>query len=242
MANNFPQLFWGLVAVSVAISGGAVVGSSALRSLRTSDSLTIIGSAKRPIRSNHAIWRSSVSTQQATLNAGYQQIKRYSDRVLSYFKSQNLADDSITVSAITTEPIFEFINGNPTGRILAYRLFQRFEVSTKDVDLIAKVSRSSTDLINENIPYNSEPPEYLYTDLSQLRVEMIAEATKDAKARAEAITSVTGSKVGVVRKAETDAFQITARFSTEVSSGGVYNTATIDKDITAVVAITFGVD
>jgi hypothetical protein len=52
---------------------------------------------------------------------------------------------------------------------------------------------------------------------------------------------VTGNRVGVVRKAETDVFQITRRFSTDVSSGGIYDTTTIDKDITAVVSITFTV-
>jgi hypothetical protein len=241
-AAPFPQLFWGLVAIAIAVAGGAVVGAGAIRSLRSGDSLTIIGSAKRPIRSDYVVWRSSVSSQQPTLPQAFQEVKRYTERVRAYLKAQGIADNAITLSAISTEPILEFVNGSPTGRTLAYRLVQRFEVSSPDVDGIAKISRSSTDLINEGIPYVSEPPEYLYTDLSKLRVEMIAEATKDAKARADAIANVTGSKVGAVRKAETDVFQITARYSTEVSNSGSYNTATIDKDITAVVAVTFGVD
>jgi hypothetical protein len=240
--SRFPQLFWGMVAMAIAVFGGAVIGGSALRSLRVSDSLTIIGSAKRPIRADYVVWRSSVSNQQPTLQQAFQEVKRQSDRVRTYLKSQNISDDAIVLSAIATESIPELINGNPTGKTLAYRLTQRFEVRSKDVDGIAKVAQSSTDLINEGIPFVSEPPEYLYTQLSQLRIEMIAEAAKDAKARADAIASVTNSKVGVVRRAETDAFQITPRFSTEVSGGGVYNTATIDKDITAVVSITFAVD
>jgi len=240
--NGFPQVFWGMVAIALAVTVGAVVGSSALRSLRISDSLTIIGSAKRPIRADYAVWKSSVSTQQPTLQQAYQEIKRNSDRVRTYLQSQKITNEAITLSAIAIESIPELVNGNPTGKILAYRLTQRFSVGSKDVDGIAKVAQSSTDLINEGIPYVSDAPEYLYTQLSQLRVDMIAEAAKDAKARADAIASVTGSKVGVVRRAETDAFQITPRFSTEVSGGGVYNTATIDKDITAVVSITFAVD
>jgi len=240
--HSFPQVFWGMVAIAIAVTVGAVVGSSAIRSLRVSDSLTIIGSAKRPIQSDYAVWKSSVSTQQTTLQQAYQEIKRNSDRVRAYLQSQKINDEAIALSAIGIEAIPELINGNPTGKTLAYRLTQRFSVGSKDVNGIAKVAQSSTDLINEGIPYVSEAPEYLYTQLSQLRVDMIAEAAKDAKARADAIASVTGSKVGVVRRAETDAFQITSRFSTEVSSGGVYNTATIDKDITAVVSITFAVD
>lgn len=240
--NGFPQFFWGMVAVAIAITGAAIMGSSALRTLRASDSLTVIGSTKRPIRADYVVWKSSVSTQQPTLPQAYQELKRNSDRVRDYLKSQNIANEAISLSAITTQPVSELINGNPTGKTLAYQLTQRFEVRSKDVDGIAKVAQASTDLINEGIPYVSDAPEYLYTQLTQLRIDLIAEAAKDAKARADAIASVTGSKVGVVRRAETDAFQITPRFSTEVSGGGVYNTTTIDKDITAVVSITFAVD
>jgi hypothetical protein len=121
-------------------------------------------------------------------------------------------------------------------------LIQRFEIRSKDVDGISAIARSSTDLINEGIPFTSEPAEYLYTQLSQLRVEMISEATKDAKARGDAIVNVSGSRLGTIRKAETDVFQITARYSTEVSNSGSYNTTSIDKDIRAVVAITFAVE
>jgi len=238
----FPQLFWGMIAIAVSLFLGAIVGAGAIRSLRSGDTLTVIGSAKRPIRSDYVVWQSSVSSQQPTLAQAFQEVKRYTDRVQAYFKAQNIPDDAITLSAITTEPISEYVNGNPTGRTLAYRLVQNFEVSSADIDGIAKISRSSTDLINEGIPFVSESPQYLYTNLSQLRVEMITEATKDAKARADAIAGVTGSKVGSVRRAETDAFQVTAQHSTDVSGSGSYDTRTIDKDITAVVSVTFGVD
>ncbi len=236
------QFFWGMLVMAIAILGGAILGSSALRSLRASDSLTIIGSAKRPIRSDFVVWRSSVSIQSPTLPQSFKEIKRQSERVQSYLKSQNIADSAITLSAISIESIPEYINSNATGKVLAYKLTQRFAVSSKDVDGIAKVAQSSTDLIDEGIAYVSEAPEYLYTQLGQLRVTMIADAAKDAKARAEAIIGITNSKIGVVRRAETDAFQITSRFSTEVSSGGVYNTTTIEKDITAVVSVTFAVE
>jgi hypothetical protein len=177
------------------------------------------------------------------LPLAYQELKRYNERVRAYLKSKNVPDDAIVVSAIETQPIPETnSNGVQTGRNIAYRLIQRFEIRSKDVDGISAIARSSTDLINEGIPFTSEPAEYLYTQLSQLRVEMISEATKDAKARGDAIVNVSGSRLGTIRKAETDVFQITARYSTEVSNSGSYNTTSIDKDIRAVVAITFAVE
>ncbi|PZO35804.1 MAG: SIMPL domain-containing protein [Pseudanabaena frigida] len=240
---QFPQLFSGMLALSIALVGSAYLAGNALRSLRSNDTLTVIGSATRPIRSDFVIWRSSVSSQQATLPLAYQELKRYNERVRTYFKSKNIPDDAISISAIETQPIPETnSSGVQTGKTIAYRLLQRFEIRSKDIDAITGIARSSTDLINEGIPFTSDPAEYLYTQLSQLRVDMISEATKDAKARGEAIVNVSGSRLGTIRKAETDVFQITARYSTEVSNSGSYNTTSIDKDIRAVVAITFAVE
>ena len=71
---------------------------------------------------------------------------------------------------------------------------------------------------------------------------MLAEATKDAKARAEAIANSTGDRIGPIRSAKTGVFQITPRYSTEVSDSGVYDTTSLEKDITAVVSVSFGVE
>ena len=37
-------------------------------------------------------------------------------------------------------------------------------------------------------------------------------------------------------------FQITPRFSTEISAGGMYDTSSIDKTIRAVVTVTYGIE
>jgi uncharacterized protein len=240
--DRFPQLFAGLAALSLALVISSVVGANAIRTVKQSnDALVITGSAKRPIRSDYVVWRVSISSQQPTAQAAYQELKTRTERVQRYLQEQQVPDDAITLSAIETYAIPEVsANGRETGQTLAYRLNQRLEVRSNEVDRITKLSQQSTDLLNEGIPLVSEPPQYLYTQLSKLRIEMVAEATKDAKARAEAIASSTGDRVGAVRSAETGVFQITARNSTDVSDSGIYDTSSIEKDITAVVSVKFG--
>jgi uncharacterized protein len=244
LSDRFPQLFAGMLALSLALVGGALIGSTAIRSLnRGNDVLKVYGSAKKPIRADYVIWKTSVSSQQPTLQKAYKEVTDYSERVQTYLKEQQIPAEAITFSAIETYAVPETTsNGAQTGRNLAYKLTQRIEIRSKDVDRIAKLSSQATELINEGISLESLPPEYLYTDLSTLRVEMIAAATKDAKSRAEAIAETTGSRVGAVRSAETGIFQITSRHSTEVSDSGVYNTSSVDKDITAVVSLSFSLD
>jgi hypothetical protein len=87
----------------------------------------------------------------------------------------------------------------------------------------------------------TQAPEFLFTRLADLRIALLEEATRDAKQRAEAITRSTGGRVGAVREARMGVFQITPRYSTEVSDYGVYDLTSVDKDVTAVVRVTFTV-
>jgi uncharacterized protein len=242
--SRFPQVFAGLAALSLALVVSSFVGASALRNFRQPDDVLVVtGSAKRPIQSDYIVWQLSISSQQPTAQAAYQDLTRQSERVEQYLQTQQVADSAITLSAIETHPILEIsANGQETGRTLAYRLTQRFEIRSSEVERITKLSQQATELINEGIALNSEPPQYLYTQLSKLRIEMVAEATKDAKARAEAIAKSTGDQVGAVRSAETGVFQITARNSTDVSDSGIYDTSSIEKDITAVVSVKFAME
>lgn len=242
--RHFPQLFAGLATLSLALVLSSLIGAKAIRDFKqANDVLVVTGSAKRPIRSDYMIWRLSISSQQATPQSAYRALDDQTKRLLAYLKEKQVPDTAITLSAIETTTIPEVtVNGQETGQISAYRLSQRLEIRSDDVERYTKLSRRSTELIDEGIKLVSEPPQYLYTQLDKLRVEMVAEATKDAKARAEAIASSTGNRVGTVRGAKTGVFQITSRNSTDVSDSGIYDTSSLDKDITAVVSITFSIE
>jgi hypothetical protein len=97
-------------------------------------------------------------------------------------------------------------------------------------------------LINQGILLESMAPEYLYTKLGDLKIEMLAEAAKDAKRRAEQIAQSTDSSIGTVRTARMGVLQITAADSTDVSDSGMNDTSSLEKDITAVVNVGFAVD
>jgi hypothetical protein len=242
--SRFPQLFAGLSVLSLALVVGSLVGAQAIRDIQQSrDVLLVTGSAKRPIRSDYIVWGLSVSSQQPTAREAYQELKRQTERVRTYLKAQQVPDGAITLNPVETTTIPEVTSsGRETGQILAYRLSQNFEIRSDDVDRYTKLSQQSTELIDEGINLVSDPPQYLYTQLSELRIEMVAEATKDAKARAEAIARSTGNRVGTVRSAQTGVFQITPRNSTEVSDYGIYDTSSVEKDITAVVSVKFSLE
>lgn len=244
MSERFPQLFWGLVALAVGLVIAAVAAAAGLRDIRgASDELQVTGSARRPIRSDFVVWRVSVSAQSPSLPAAYGDLRGNSDRILAFLRESGVPDSVVTTRPVETERINRVLeNGMDSGELLGYRLTQRFELRSADVDAMTALSQRANALIQEGVPMASSPPEYLYTKLAEVRTEMLAEATRDARERADAIARSAGSGVGGVRSARMGVFQITPRNSTEVSDYGIYDTSSLEKDITAVVRVSFALD
>ncbi|HEX5521011.1 MAG TPA: SIMPL domain-containing protein [Longimicrobiaceae bacterium] len=242
MSDRFPQLFWGLIALSLALVLGSLAGASALRDFHRTDEIQATGSARRPVRSDYIVWRGQVTVQGPTLADAYDQWRRHTNRVRGYLAEHGVADSTVTFRAVETYAIPETLeNGRETGRVLGYRLGQMFEVRSSDVEGIARVAEQSSELIREGVPLMAFSPEYLFTGLADIRTELLAEATKDASDRAAAIAESAGGKIGTVRSARMGVFQITPRYSTEVSDYGINDTSSLEKDVTAVVRVTFSV-
>ena len=235
------SLLYGLIALGIALGfGSCVVGRGLGEIRRPEEAITVTGSAKRPIRADFVVWRASVGMQSPSISAASTELRAEANRVRQFLRANGVADSMLTIKPIETYAVPEVVaTGRETGRIIAYRLTQQFEIRSANVDAVTALSQKAGDLMAEGVALSSQPPEYLYTRLADLRVTLIEEATKDAKLRADAIAKSTGSAVGTVRQARIGVFQITPRFSTEVSDYGINDVSAIEKDVTAVVHVTF---
>jgi hypothetical protein len=235
------SLLYGLVALSIALGfGSCVIGRGIGEVRRPAEAITVTGSAKRPIRADFVIWRASVGIQSPSVVTASSELRAEANRVRQFLRANGVADSMLTVKPIETYAVPEVVEtGRETGRIIAYRLTQQFEVRSTDVDAITALSQKAGDLMAEGVGLSSQAPEYLYTKLADLRVSLIEDATRDAKLRAEAIAKSTGGAVGSVRQARVGVFQITPRFSTEITDYGMNDVSAIEKDVTAVVHVTF---
>lgn len=207
------------------------------------EAITVTGSAKKRIKSDLVVWSAGVSVQSGQLTEAYKQLSSDIPRIKQYLASKGIAEAQMTVSSIATTALKkQDANGNETSEIGGYSLRQSIDVRSNDVDKIAQIARAATELINQGILIESNPPQYYYTQIGDLKIEMLGEAAKDAKVRAEKIAASTGNSIGAVRSAKMGVLQITPADSTEVSDTGMYDTSTIDKDMTAVVNISFAVN
>jgi hypothetical protein len=106
---------------------------------------------------------------------------------------------------------------------------------------VEKVSREATELIDRGIYIHSSSPLYIYTKLAELKIQMLAEASKDARNRAEQIATHAKSQLTSLLTARMGVMQINAAYSTEVSAEGNNDKTSLEKDVLAVITATFGV-
>ena len=236
--------FMGAVVLAVGLVVATVIGGwFFVKGKRGDQTITVTGSARKRITSDLVIWRSAISYQAPTLADAYRSLSEAVPRVKAYLVSKGIAENQITVSSISSQTLpGRTSDGVETSEITGYSLRQELSVRSTEVEKIGQIAREATELINQGILIESMAPEYLYTKLGDLKIEMLAEAAKDAKRRAEQIAQSTDSSIGTVRTARMGVLQITAADSTDVSDSGMNDTSSLEKDITAVVNIGFAVD
>ena len=132
-------------------------------------------------------------------------------------------------------------NGSYTNIPESYNLSQPVTISSDNVELIKEISTDISSLITKGIDINVYDPSYFYSKLSDLKVKMLEEATKDAKHRASAMLKATHNRVGKIQSVRMGVFQVTPVNSTDVSDMGISDTTTIEKKITSVANVTFGI-
>ena len=238
--------YWFNAGVALAIGlilSSLIFGWFYNKTKKSDDAITVTGSARKRIKSDLVVWNAAVTYQAPKLADAYRSLSESVPRVKQYLISKGISDNQITVSSITTTTLKKAdANGAETSEITGYSLRQQLEVKSNEVDKIAVIAREATELINQDILIESNAPQYYYTQLGDLKIEMLGESAKDAKTRAEKIAASTGNNIGKVRSARMGVLQITAADSTEVSDAGISDTSSIDKDMTAVVNVSFAVE
>ena len=208
---------------------------------RTTNGITVTGSAKTSATADNAVWTLNVSLTRPTVSAAVTKVGTDVIAVSKYLTDAGVAADEITLGSVSTYANEEWQNGNSTGRILNYRANRDVVVRTKNVQLIAKLSQGIGALLQTGVSVNNYGPQYYISTLPSLRPQLLTAAMKDAKIRAEAITKAVGGEVGSVQAVRAGVFQVTTPDSTMTSDGGAYDTSSIEKTVTSTVSVTFAV-
>ncbi len=235
-----------IIALSV-ITGVFILGNAYKYKFKTTETISVTGLAETNFTSDQIVWTGNYSRKTMDLKSAYAQLKDDESKIRAYLKGKGVADAEMVFSAVSIDKEFENRyddNGRVTGsEFNGYNLKQQVTVDSKDIEKVEKISREVTELIESGIEFNSSSPSYYYTKLSELKIDLLAKASADAKQRAETIAKNSGSGLGAIKKANMGVFQITGQNSDEdYSYGGAFNTSSKNKTASITIKIEYAVD
>ena len=193
--------------------------------------IRVVGYASGEYDSDILKWRISLGAI-APENAIIQGIQSLANdiRIFSAF----LKEKGFDATNIEITPSWNYPNYNRDGAITSFIFEQRIAFTLSDKDRFEEIEKYAIDLIelsDTGINIRNSTIEYYLSELPDLKIEIIGEATKDAVARAEEVARTTNTKLGKLRNGRVGVFQITEPLSVEVQSMGIYNTNTRRKQI-----------
>jgi len=243
MNNVFKAIGLGLtILVSVFILANAYKYK-----FKQNETITVTGLAEKDFESDQIIWTGSYSRKTLELKEAYSLLKQDEKNLKNYFTTKGINANEIIFSAVSIEKEYEsryYPERNVTANVFTgYKLTQNVTIDSKDVEMVEKTSREVTELIEQGIEFNSSSPSYYFSKLSELKIDLLAKASADAKLRAETIAKNSGSGLGDIKNASMGIFQITGKNSDEeFSYGGVFNTTSRVKTASITIKIEYAVD
>ncbi len=239
-----------IISIAVAalgfVIGLALLGSAIKNRNKAENTISVTGLGTNKFTSDLITWSGNFSRNSFELKSAYDALANDKKVIENYLSSKGIPKDQMVFSAVDIQKQYDYgsdANGRSIQTFAGYQLSQSVSIESKEVAKVENLSRNITEIINLGIEFTSAPPNYFYTKLADVKHQMIADATADAKQRAEKIAENAGSKLGNLKKATMGVTQITAPNSTEeYSYGGTFNTSSKDKEASITIKLEYEVN
>lgn len=252
MNEKFAKLI-GTLFISIAVIVAAhFLGDAYKDKNRINDTIEVTGLGKKDFDADLVVWRGSFSSQNMELQQANSNLNRDREYLKKYLIENGIDPEEMVFEAININPQFEYVydeNSNSHREFRGYKLEQTVIITARNdqdenrIEVVERVSREVTDIINAGIEFHSYAPQYYFTQLEELKIEMIAAATENATERAEQIAENSGVSLGDLKNARMGVFQILGRhMNEEYSWGGTFNTSSKEKTAQITMKLKFEID
>ena len=234
-----------LLAIGMA-SAAFILGVQAKRAVAGQQSITVKGLAEKPISADSATWMLNIGVTDAEQRGALEKLATERQVLEAFLIKQGLPKETWDWQVENIADHYEeiFIKDIPRQVKKGFDAYQSVVVSSKDLAKITQANQAILQLRADNHPITAQPPAYLVSGLEQVKMSLIADATKNARNRATEFVKQDGVKVGVMKSANQGAFYILAKGgeASDDSYGGTYDKSTIDKTARVVVTIVYNIE
>ena len=199
-----------VLAFGIALSG-YFVGHALLNMQRADRYVTVKGLVERDVRADTAVWIIAYSSSGNDLSAVYAQMETAQNKVTAFLDSNGFKPEDYALGQLrVTDMKSREYSSNPGAD--RFIIEANVTVNTNKIDTVLMASRKIGDLVRDGVLIsNSGGLNFRYTLLNEIKPEMLAEATKNARQVAQQFAADSQNKVGGIRRANQGVFSITAR-------------------------------
>lgn len=205
-----------ILAFSLAYAGGAV--RAGLENFKSFDrTVTMKGLAERDVESDLALWPMAYTETGNDLTVLQEKMEAHGATIQAFLKDHGIKDNEIELQRVQVQDLLAQSYRQNSGASNRYIVTQSYLVRTNNVDAVDKAGKKIGTLIKQGIVFvNNTEPTYLFTKLNDIKPDMIAEATRNAREAAQQFADNSGSDVGDIKHATQGVFQILPRDQTYV--------------------------
>lgn len=234
MKNSNNALLGLFIAIGLSL-GGYFISQTIYNSKVAMNTAEAKGLAERRVKANLANWTLSFKVESDAsedISTLYATAEAQQKRIITLIKENGFTDDEIGIGVIDYD-LIEYRDSNQEVVDRKHSLSGYIGVETQKVDHVATARANVNKLIAEGINIENNPPAYLFTELNNIKPEMLREATENARIAANEFAQIAGVSVGGIRSARQGNFFIR-------DAGSDYgDTQKIEKDVRVVTTIKF---
>jgi len=247
-SNSKGIFFMGLfLALAMVASSIYLVSGIVKIKLNAQKKIYAKGSADLQVNSDLANVSIDMSSKDMDLKIANEKTHKKLEDVQAFLSKTGVPAEAIKITPPSVQERYKDVTDDKdhTTQVWdGYDVSQKVSVESKDVDLIGKIYDSHGSLLDDGVLVKVSSPQYLFTNTTQIKMDLLAEATKNARQRAEQIVKNSGSstRLGALLSSSQGIFQITPLYSTETSWEGLSDTSSLRKSIRVVVSVEYALE
>ena len=215
LTNNRIFLIAAAILAFGVVLGGYLLGDGLRRARMAERSVTVRGLAERNVTADLATWTVNFTAQGNELGAVQSEIEQDARTVAQFFRRAGFPADAVADAGGSVSQYFDSNRGENNVTVN-----RRLQLRTTDVMRARAAYARQFDLIRNGVAVQEGSDiQFSFTKLNDVKPQMIALATQDARRGAEQFARDSGTDVGGIRSATQGYFSIGARDGDENSSG-----------------------
>ena len=230
-----------ILACGIAL-GGFFPGYYYYQSQLENRTVTVKGLAEMNVKANLALWKIKFKTTGNDLAALQKKMETDLAAIKAYLLEKGFKPEEIIIGRMNTNDLMTNPYRDAKAEDSRYILDQTITVRSENVDTTESALREIGSLVAQGIIFDNQdynsPISYLFTELNQIKPQMLEQATQNAKQAAEEFAKSSGSTVGKIKNANQGVFSILPREQIP----GANETDQIEKTVRVVSTVVYYLD